>query len=85
MGSRSRFIVNSKFCDRRRRQLSSSVWNCSLGYHLKYCLIAFLAAERSFVNFSRMKGSLGMAGLTHSAPVECLAPGQNFRNMMRDH
>ena len=56
-------MVNSKFCDWRRRQLSSSVWNCSLGYRLKYSLIARLAAERSFVNFSRTNGSLGTGAI----------------------
>jgi hypothetical protein len=32
----------------------------SMLYRLKYSLIAFLAAERSFVNFSRTNGSGGM-------------------------
>jgi hypothetical protein len=70
IGSRSRFMVNSKFCDWRRRQLSSSIWNCLLGYRLKYSIIARLAAERSFVNFSRMYGSGGTTVLFN----ECREP-----------
>jgi hypothetical protein len=56
IGSRSRFIVNSIFCDWRWRQLSTSVWYRSFGKRSKYSAASFLAAVRSLVNFSRTNG-----------------------------
>ena len=40
-----------------------------MGYRLKYSLIARLAAERSFVNFSRTNGSLGMSSSTNAVSL----------------
>src|SRR5260370_20298215 len=59
ISSRSRFIVNSMFCDCRWRQLSTSVWYRSFGKRWKYSAANFLAAVRSRVNFSRTNGSWG--------------------------
>jgi hypothetical protein len=61
-------MVNSMVRDGRYRQVSSSVWNCSLGYRLKYSRTAGLAVELSLVNFSRMNGSLGTMALNARNP-----------------
>src|SRR5260370_26448103 len=55
------FKGQSVGCGGGEPQVSSSVWNCSLGY-LKYSRTALLAVELSLVNFSRTNGSLGTTG-----------------------
>jgi len=39
------------------------VWYCPFGKRWKYSAASFLAAVRSFVNFSRTNGSLGTMAL----------------------
>ena len=74
IGSRSRFIVNSMFCDCRWRQLSTSVWYRCLGKRSEYSAASFLAAVRSRVNFSRINGVSGHALLKRSSAGQAIDP-----------
>jgi hypothetical protein len=67
--------------DCRWRQLSTSVWYRSFGKRSKYSAASFFAAWRSLVNFSRMKGSCGIAN--HVIPSTSAVTGSPTRGASR--